>query len=76
MRTPPNGEVFVRNECPRGEGAIYIRSDGSNFPYRLKIRGPSFNNMSIVAKICLGKNIPDLVAIIATIDPVFGECDR
>jgi NADH:ubiquinone oxidoreductase subunit D len=76
MKTPVNGEVFVRNECPRGEGAIFIISDGSNFPYRLKIRGPSFNNMSIVSKICANQTIADVVAIIATIDPVFGECDR
>jgi NADH-quinone oxidoreductase subunit D len=76
MRTPVNGESFVRNECPRGEGAIYIISDGSNFPYRLRIRGPSFNNLSIVPKVCADQTIADVVAIIATIDPVFGECDR
>jgi len=76
MRTPVNGEAFVRNECPRGEGAIYILSDGSNFPYRLKIRGPSFNNLSITNKVCSNQTIPDVVAIIATLDPVFGECDR
>ncbi len=76
MRTPVNGEVMVRNECPRGEGAIYIRSDGTNFPYRLRIRGPSFNNLSIVQSLCAGMSIPDLVATLATLDPVFGECDR
>ena len=76
MKTPVNGESFIRNECPRGEGAIFIVSDGSNFPYRLRIRGPSFNNLSIVATLCKGQNIPDMVATIATLDPVFGECDR
>jgi NADH-quinone oxidoreductase subunit D len=76
MKTPVNGEAFVRNECPRGEGAIFIISDGSNFPYRLKIRGPSFNNLSITSKLCANQTIADVVAIIATLDPVFGECDR
>lgn len=76
MKTPKWGEAFVRNECPRGEGAIYLIADGSNFPYRLRIRGPSFNNMSIASKLCEGQTIPDVVAILATLDPVFGECDR
>jgi NADH-quinone oxidoreductase subunit D len=76
MKTPVNGEVFVRNECPRGEGCILLISDGSNFPYRCKIRGPSFNNLSIIPKICANQTVADLVAIIATLDPVFGECDR
>jgi NADH-quinone oxidoreductase subunit D len=76
MRTPVNGEAFMRNECPRGEGMIYIRSDGSNFPYRLKIKGPSFNNLAIVSKLCKDQNIADVVSILATLDPVFGECDR
>lgn len=76
MRTPVNGEAFVRNECPRGEGAIFIISDGSNFPYRLKIRGPSFNNLSILSKLCKNQTIADVVATLATLDPVFGECDR
>jgi NADH-quinone oxidoreductase subunit D len=76
MRTPAKGEAFMRNECPRGEGAIYLLSDGSNFPYRMKIRGPSFNNLSILSKLCANQLIADVVAIIATLDPVFGECDR
>lgn len=76
MRTPKSGEALVRAECPRGEGVIYLRSDGSNFPYRLRIRGPSFNNLSILSTLLPGMNIPDMVATIATLDPVFGECDR
>jgi NADH-quinone oxidoreductase subunit D len=76
MRTPVKGEAFVRNECPRGEGAIFLMSDGSNYPYRCRIRGPSFNNLSIMSTLCKGMNIPDLVATVATLDPVFGECDR
>lgn len=73
---PPKAEAFVRNECPRGEGCIYLISDGTNYPYRLRIRGPSFNNLSILAKLCKGRSIADVVAILATLDPVFGECDR
>ncbi|MDD9953348.1 MAG: NADH-quinone oxidoreductase subunit D [Candidatus Woesearchaeota archaeon] len=76
LKTPENGEAFVRNECPRGEGCIYLRTDGSNFPYRLRIRGPSFNNLCILDHVCRGATIPDVVAILATLDPVFGECDR
>jgi len=76
MRTPKNGEAFLRTECPRGEGAIFLLSDGSNFPYRCKIRGPSFNNLSLLSELCKNQSIPDVVAIIATLDPVFGECDR
>lgn len=76
MKTPENGRAFVRNECPRGEGAIYILSDGSNYPYRLRIRSPCFSNLSIMPLICKGQTIPDMVATLATIDPVFGECDR
>ena len=76
MRTPKDGEALVRAECPRGEGVIYIRSDGTNYPYRLRIRGPSFNNLSILPALCRGMSVPDLVATLATLDPVFGECDR
>lgn len=76
MRTPEWGEAFVRNECPRGEGCTFIISDGSNYPYRLRLRGPSFNNLSIIADLCKGMSIPDMVATLATFDPVFGECDR
>jgi NADH-quinone oxidoreductase subunit D len=76
LKTPQGGEAFVRNECPRGEGAIFLASDGSNFPYRMRIRGPSFNNLSIMPKVCAGQTIPDMVATLATLDPVFGECDR
>lgn len=76
MKTPEWGESFVRTECPRGEGAIYIISDGSNYPYRLRIRSPCFCNLSILPELCKGQTIPDMVATLATFDPVFGECDR
>jgi len=76
MKTPKDGEAFVRTECPRGEGVMYLLSDGSNFPFRMRIRGPSFNNLSIISKLFVGMTIPDMVATLATLDPVFGECDR
>ena len=76
MKTPKWGEAFVRNECPRGEGCVFLVSDGSNYPYRMRLRGPSFNNLSIMSELCTGMTLPDMVATLATLDPVFGECDR
>jgi NADH-quinone oxidoreductase subunit D len=76
LRTPEHGEAFCRQECPRGEGAIYLLSDGSNYPYRMRLRGPSFINLQLLPEICKDTCIADVVAIVATLDPVFGESDR
>ncbi len=76
MKTPEDGRAFVRNECPRGEGVTYLLSDGSNYPYRVRFRGPSFTNLCIIPELFRGMTIPDMVATLATLDPVFGECDR
>jgi NADH-quinone oxidoreductase subunit D len=73
---PPPGEVYYETENPRGQLGFYIVSDGSPVPYRLKARGPSFCNLSIlneVAKDCLLGDIP---AILGSIDVVMGEVDR
>jgi NADH-quinone oxidoreductase subunit D len=72
----PAGEIYFRAENPRGELAFYLISTGDKKPYRLRVRGPSFCNLSVfgeVAKNCL---IADIVAIIGSIDIVLGEVDR
>ncbi len=73
---PPEGEVYSRIESPRGELGFHIVSDGSTSPYRLKIRSPAFCNLSILPYLARDVLIADLIAILGTLDPVFGEVDR
>ncbi|MEX0686269.1 MAG: NADH-quinone oxidoreductase subunit D [Balneolales bacterium] len=73
---PPEGEVYVRTESPRGELGFYIISDKSPRPYRVKARAPSFVNLSLLPSISLGSMLGDLVAIVGSIDIVLGEVDR
>lgn len=73
---PPPGEVYSHIESPRGELGFYIVSDGSIHPYRLKIRSPAFSNLSVLSLLAKGTAIADLVVIIGSLDPVFGEVDR
>ena len=73
---PAAGEVCNSIESPRGELGVYIVSDGSAKPYRLKWRAPSFSNITVIPEICKGLKIADLVAIIASLDPILGEIDR
>jgi NADH-quinone oxidoreductase subunit D len=63
-------------ESPRGELGCYIVSDGSNKPYRMHIRGPSFVNLQTLAPMLRGALIADAIAIISTVDPIMGEVDR
>ena len=63
-------------EHPKGEFGIYIVSDGANKPYRLKIRPPGFVHLSALNELASGHMIADAVAVIGTIDIVFGEIDR
>ena len=72
----PKGETYVRTEGPRGEVGMYLVSDGSTKPYRMKWRGASFSNLAVVGLILPGHKIADAVAILGSIDPVFGEVDR
>jgi NADH-quinone oxidoreductase subunit D len=73
---PPEGDVFMSVEAPKGELGFYIVSDGSNHPYRIKIRTPSFINLSILPKMIEGGMIADIIATIGSIDIVMGEIDR
>jgi NADH-quinone oxidoreductase subunit D len=72
----PEGEAYAAVEHPKGEFGIYIVSDGANKPYRLKIRPPGFVHLSALNELASGHMIADAVAVIGTIDIVFGEIDR
>jgi len=72
----PEGEVYTAVEHPKGEFGIYLVSDGSNKPYRLKIRAPGFAHLSSLDEMIRGHMLADVVAIIGTQDIVFGEVDR
>ncbi len=72
----PKGEAYARVEGPRGEVGIYLVSDGATKPYRMKWRGPSFSNLAVVGHILPGHKVADAVAILGSVDPVFGEVDR
>ena len=72
----PAGEVYHSIEAPKGELGFFIVADGSSRPYKLKVRSPSFTNLQAVAKMCIGEQFADVVAIIASLDFVLGEVDR
>jgi NADH-quinone oxidoreductase subunit D len=72
----PEGEAYAAVEHPKGEFGIYIVSDGANKPYRLKIRPPGFAHLAAMDEMARGHMIADAVAIIGTMDIVFGEIDR
>jgi NADH-quinone oxidoreductase subunit D len=72
----PKGEAYTRVEGPRGEVGCYLVADGSNKPYRMKWRGASFSNLAILPHILIGCGVADVVAIMGSVDPVFGEVDR
>lgn len=73
---PPVGEAYVATESPKGELGYYINSQGDAYPYRLKLRAPSFWHTGILTDLLPGHYIPDVVAIIGTTNIVFGEVDR
>jgi len=75
MHVPP-GEAYAAIEHPKGEFGIYMVSDGANKPYRLKIRAPGFAHLAALDEMSRGHMIADAVAIIGTLDIVFGEIDR
>ncbi|MBI2205941.1 MAG: NADH-quinone oxidoreductase subunit D [Candidatus Rokubacteria bacterium] len=72
----PKGEGYSRVEGARGEVGCYIVADGSPKPYRMKWRGASFSNLAVLPHILPGCKVADVVAIMGSIDPVFGEVDR
>ncbi len=73
---PPRGETYFAIESSKGELGIYYISDGGEYPWRAKIRGPSFVNLQILPEILRGHKISDVVAILGSFDLVLGEVDR
>ncbi len=73
---PPKGEIFVRTENPRGELGVYLVCDGTDKPYRVKIRPPSFCNLSAIKHMLNGVWLADSVVILGSLDIVLGEVDR
>ena len=73
---PPAGEAYVPVESPRGELGFYIVSDGSGKPFRVHERAPSFANLQAISIMAVGGLVADLIAIIASLDPILGEVDR
>ncbi|MGA7271011.1 MAG: NADH-quinone oxidoreductase subunit D 1, partial [Acidimicrobiia bacterium] len=72
----PQGETYVRAENPKGEMGYYLVSDGGQGPYRLKIRSASFSNLSILPWALEGVLVPDIIAIMGSLDFVLGDVDR
>ena len=70
------GETYVRGENPKGEMGYHLISEGGSGPYRLKIRSASFSNISMLAWILEGAIIPDIIAIMGSLDFVLGDVDR
>ena len=73
---PPEGEGFGRVESPRGEYAVHVVSDGSDIPYRVHYRDPSFVNMQLLQEIVPGHYLPDIMSIMGIADPVSGGWDK
>ena len=73
---PPAGEIYMRVESPRGEYGVYIVSNGSDKPYRHKVRGASFSNLSALRAMSIGHYVADVIIILGSIDIVLCEVDR
>ncbi|MBU2494034.1 MAG: NADH-quinone oxidoreductase subunit D [Bacteroidetes bacterium] len=73
---PPKGTIYTRVENPKGELGYFIISDGSVNPFRVKVRAPSFVNMTIFNELCKGHLVADVIAILGSLDIVLGEIDR
>jgi NADH-quinone oxidoreductase subunit D len=72
----PPGEVYAAVEAPKGEFGVYLVADGSNKPYKCKIRAPGFAHLQAMDHICRGHLLADVSAILGSLDIVFGEVDR
>ena len=72
----PEGEAYAAVEHPKGEFGVYLISDGANKPYRMKLRSPAFAHLSAMSELAKGHMLADAVAIIGTLDIVFGDIDR
>lgn len=73
---PPKGALYMPVESARGELGHYLESDGSNKPYRLRVRSPSFPHIAVLQEILPGHLLADVVVAIASVDPILGDVDR
>ena len=73
---PPKGEIYTRTETPRGDFGVFLVSDGSDKPYRVKVRTPSFSNLLALTKMLENSYVADSVVILGSLDIVMGEVDR
>ena len=72
----PEGEVYAAVEAPKGEFGVYVVSDGTNRPYRCKLRAPGFAHLQAMDFLCRGHLLADVSAVLGSLDIVFGEVDR
>jgi NADH-quinone oxidoreductase subunit D len=72
----PAGEVYAAVEAPKGEFGVYLIADGTNKPYRCKIKAPGFAHLSAMDTMSRGHMLADITAILGSLDIVFGEVDR
>jgi len=72
----PAGEIYAAVEAPKGEFGVYLVSDGSNKPYKVKIRAPGYAHLQAMDQVATGHQLADVAAVIGTMDIVFGEVDR
>lgn len=72
----PEGEVYAAVEAPKGEFGVYLKSDGTNRPYKCKIRAPGFLHLQAMDHLCKGHMLADVSAVLGSLDIVFGEVDR
>jgi len=73
---PGEGDAYDHIESARGSLGVYLVSDGSERPYRMKVRSPAFCNLALLPLLAVGHTLPDLVVVLGSLDPVFGEVDR
>jgi NADH-quinone oxidoreductase subunit D len=72
----PAGEVYAAVEAPKGEFGVYLVADGTNRPWRAKLRAPGFPHLQAMDHLCKGHQLADVSAILGSLDIVFGEIDR
>ena len=73
---PPAGEVYIRTESPRGDFGVFLVSDGSDKPYRVKVRAPSFANLQALQFLLRDAYVADVVMVLGSLDLILGEVDR
>jgi NADH-quinone oxidoreductase subunit D len=72
----PAGEVYAAVEAPKGEFGVYLVADGTNKPWKVKLRAPGFSHLAAMDQICRGHMLADVAAALGSLDIVFGEVDR